>query len=76
MGWASAGAIFDNVARSLQTAGACVTIKRQALGPLIDSLRDNDWDTEYESLEQFRDDPVIVDLFAQRGIHLDPVTYT
>lgn len=72
MGWASGGTVFDNVARSLQHADADDTLKRHVLGPLIDSLRENDWDTEDESLHEFRDDAVIVELFAERGIHLDP----
>lgn len=76
MGWASAGLIFNNVARSLIAASASEDIKRHTLGVLIDDLRDGDWDTEDESLEEFQHDAVIVDLFAQRGIHLatDPHT--
>jgi hypothetical protein len=50
--------------------GASDEVKR-ALGPVIDVLRDWDWDTEYESLEQFLDDPVIVALFAERGLTID-----
>ncbi|MET9713737.1 hypothetical protein [Nocardiopsis alba] len=75
MGWASAGTIFNNVARSLNAAGTSEDTKRRVLGQLIDNLRDGDWDTEDESLDEFREDPVIVDLFAQRGIHLDPDLY-
>lgn len=74
VGWASAGTIFDNMARALIAANASEDIKRQALGQLIDDLQEGDWDTEHESLEQFQRDAVIVDLFAQRGIHLDPRT--
>lgn len=68
MGWASAGSIFDPVAKALIEAGASAELKRKTLGPLIDQLQANDWDTEYESLEEFRDDPVIVDLFRERDI--------
>lgn len=75
VGWASAGTIFNNVARSLNAAGTSEDTKRRVLGQLIDNLRDGDWDTEDESLDEFREDPVIVDLFAQRGIHLDPDLY-
>lgn len=69
MGWASGGSrIFDPVTRALIAAGANDDIKRQTLGPLIDELRELDWDTEDESLEEFRDDPVIVALFRERGV--------
>lgn len=67
MGWATAGQIFDEIARKVIDGGASDEVKRAALGPVIDVLRDWDWDTEYESLEQFLDDPVIVALFAERG---------
>ena len=66
MGWASAGDIFNPVAQALIDLGADERMKRGVLGPLIDRLRDGDWDTEDESLQEFRDDPVIVDLFKQR----------
>lgn len=69
MGWGSAGhTIFDPMARSLIEAGASDEVKRDTLGPLIDKLRGEDWDTEGESLEEFADDPVIVALFRERGI--------
>jgi hypothetical protein len=68
MGWASAGAIFDPVAQALVDLDADEHTKRKVLGPLIDALQDGDWDTEDESLEQFRDDPVIVSLFYQRNV--------
>lgn len=69
MGWGSAGhSIFDPMARSLTEAGASDEVKRTTLGALIDRLRGEDWDTCDESLEQFRDDPVIVTLFRERGI--------
>lgn len=68
MGWASAGAIFDPVARALLYLGASEEIKRKVLGPLIDALQEGDWDTEHESLERFQRDPVIVSLFYQRDV--------
>lgn len=68
MGWASGGRIFDNVAYALTRAKASDEIKRDCLGPLIDALQDEDWDTEHDSLEAFADDPVIVDLFAEHGV--------
>lgn len=71
MGWASGGDIFDVVARELIDYGAVCEIKEIVLGTLIDALQDCDWDTEGESLEEFQDDPVIVELFADRGISFD-----
>ncbi|WP_326637323.1 hypothetical protein OG884_26660 [Streptosporangium sp. NBC_01755] len=68
MGWASGGVIFDDVAHALIEAGAADELKRRTLGKLIDWLREEDWDTETESLEEFRDDSVIVALFRERGI--------
>lgn len=68
MGWASAGEIFDPVAQALIDLGADEQTKRRVLGTLIDKLQDGDWDTEDESLAEFADDPVIVALFAERGV--------
>lgn len=70
MGWASAGAIFDRVADALIAADASGDIKRTCLEPLIGELQDGDWDTEHESLERYRDDPVIVEIFADHGVTL------
>ena len=70
MGWASAGDIFDPVAEALIEAGASDELKRKVLSRLIGLLRDGDWDTEGESLEQFKDDPVIVAAFADHGVKL------
>jgi hypothetical protein len=70
MGWASGGRIFDSVAQGLIDANASEEIKRRVLGDLIGSLQGEDWDTEDESLEEFRDDPVIAALFAEHGVGL------
>jgi hypothetical protein len=70
MGWSSANEIFNPVARSLIDAGADDTTKRKVLGDLIDRLQDGDWDTEDESLEDFLDDPAIVQAFADHNVHL------
>lgn len=51
MGWATAGQIFYEIARKVIDGGASDEVERAALGPVIDVLRDWDWDTEYESLE-------------------------
>jgi hypothetical protein len=68
MGWASAGEIFDPVAQALLDLGADRDTKRRVLGTLIDKLRDGAWDTEDESLHEFRHDVDIVALFHERGI--------
>jgi hypothetical protein len=72
MGWASGGEIFDRVAAGLIAAEADDVTKIAVLGPLIDSLCDGDWDTLDESLYEFKDDPVIVELFKGRGVVLEP----
>lgn len=68
MGWASAGQIFDPVARALIELGAPDDMKTRVLGDLIGALQDGDWDTEDESLEQFKDDPAIVAAFRDHDV--------
>jgi hypothetical protein len=67
MGWASAGDIFDPVAQALIDLGATEDMKRGVLGPLIEKLQAEDWDTCDESARRFADDEVIADLFAEAG---------
>ncbi len=74
MGWSSGGEIFDPVARALIECGADDATKRRVLGELIDRLQDGDWDTEDESVDEFRDDPLIVQLFKERGVGAEMVT--
>lgn len=71
MGWNTANGIFDSVARNLLDTGAAPDVKRKVLGDLISNLQDRDWDTEDESLELFKDDPAIVQAFADNEVHLD-----
>lgn len=68
MGWASAGYIFDPVAKALTELNAPDEMKVKVLGDLIGALQEGDWDTEDESLEQFRDDPAIVEAFRQHDV--------
>jgi hypothetical protein len=68
VGWASASEIFDPVARALIDLGADAPTKRKVLGTLLGKLRDEDWDTADESLDEFRDDPVIVQIFYEQGV--------
>jgi hypothetical protein len=68
MGWASAGAIFDPVARAMVELNAPDEMKIRVLGDLIGALQDGDWDTEGESLREFQDDPAIVEAFRQHDV--------
>ena len=70
MGWNSANQIFNPVARALIEAGSSNQTKRTVLGKLISQLQDGDWDTEDESLEDFLDDPAVVQAFADHDVHL------
>ena len=68
MGWNSAGDIFDPVAKALVELNAPDDMKIRVLGDLIGALRDGDWDTEDESLDQFQNDPAIVEAFRQHDV--------
>ena len=68
MGWASAGAIFDPVAKAMVELKAPDEMKTRVLGDLIGALQDGDWDTEEESLDLFKDDPPIVEAFRQHDV--------
>lgn len=69
MGWASAGAIFDPVAKALVELNAPDEMKIRVLGDLIGALQDGDWDTEDESLEEFKNDPAIAEAFRQHDVY-------
>lgn len=68
MGWGSAYRIFNNVADGLIEAGADDEVKEKTLTKLIADLRDEDWDTELDSLQDYRNDPAIVRAFAANDI--------
>jgi len=70
MGWASATEIFDPVAKALVELNAPDEMKTRVLGDLIGALQDGDWDTEDESLEEFKDDPAIVEAFRQHDVYI------
>ncbi|MGW6912540.1 hypothetical protein ACWGB8_01760 [Kitasatospora sp. NPDC054939] len=70
MGWASATGIFNPVAQALIDSGATDELKTRVLGELIGKLLDGDWDTEHESLNEFKGDPAIVAAFRLHGVHL------
>jgi hypothetical protein len=68
VGWASAGAIFDPVAKAMVELNAPDEMKVRVLGDLIGALQEGDWDTEDDSLGEFQDDPAIVEAFRQHGV--------
>lgn len=70
MGWASASEIFNPVAQALIDLNASPAVKRRVLGTLLSKLRAEDWDTSDESLQAFRHDPTIVQIFYEE----DPIT--
>lgn len=67
MGWASASDIFDPVAMALLEAKASPELIRKTLVPLIDKLRDGDWDTYDESMDEFADEPDVIAAFHYAG---------
>ncbi|MGW1938985.1 hypothetical protein [Streptomyces goshikiensis] len=69
MGWGSAYRVFNNVADGLIEAGASDDVKEKTLTKLIRDLQDEDWDTELDSLQDYRNDPAIVRAFAANDIH-------
>lgn len=71
MGWSHGEEVFDDVARTVIETGAPAEIQRAILGKLIDRLRHVDWDTADESLREFRDNQLIIELFRERGITAD-----
>ncbi|MCX5239766.1 hypothetical protein OG824_31655 [Streptomyces prunicolor] len=72
MGFGSAGyKLFDPIARALIKASASDELKEETLTPLIANLREEDWDTELDSLQLFLDDPAIVKAFANNDITWD-----
>ena len=64
MGWGSAYSLFNTIADALIEAEASDEIKERALTKVIAALQEDDWDTELDSLQSYRDDPAIVRAFA------------
>jgi len=71
VGFSGGNEIFDPVARKLITLGIDDETRYQISGALIGALQESDWDTEDESLEEFKADDAIVRAFAEHGIDLD-----
>jgi hypothetical protein len=74
MGWGSAGNIFNPVARALVDAGVPEERQEEVLTKVIRTLQEQDWDTEYDSLQDFRDQPGVVKAFANCGIRWDDLS--
>ncbi|MCW2929937.1 MAG: hypothetical protein JWM19_899 [Actinomycetia bacterium] len=68
MGWSSGNEVFDPVATKMQELGASDEVKTEVLTVLIHELQMRDWDTEGESLDQFEDDPAIVEAFRRNRV--------
>jgi hypothetical protein len=71
MGWASAGGYFNVVADALIEGDASDDLKTKVCGVLIGVFRSEDWDTEYDSLEQYAGDPAIVQAFREHGVFVE-----
>ena len=69
MGWASAGSIFDPVCKVVLMSNIDTFDSTRILSTLIEALKEGDWDTEMESLDQFRAWPEVVEAFRQNGIY-------
>lgn len=70
MGWNSANEIFDPVARKAQELGLTGEQRTELLSVLIDQLQQGDWDTEDESLDEFKDDEAVVEAFRRNKIYV------
>ncbi len=67
--------VFNGVARRVNAyvehSVFTTTVGQAILTELIEQLQDIDWDTEYESLEEFKDVPYIVQAFADCEVALE-----
>jgi hypothetical protein len=75
MGWSSGNEIFDPVAWALMNNQVPEDAQTEILSVLIDRLQDGDWDTEDESLYEFRNFPAIVEAFRRNGIEAEEYDY-
>lgn len=66
MGWSSGNEIFDPIAAGTTTIDHPTRLK--LLTNLIDLLQEQDWDTEDESLDQFRHDLTVAAAFYLNGV--------
>lgn len=68
MGWNSANEIFDPVAQALLNNNVDHHSKVDILTTLIRNLQSQDWDTEDESLDDFRHEDSVVEAFRLCGV--------
>lgn len=68
MGWGSAYSLFNTIADALIEAEASDEVKEKALTKVIRSFQEEDWDTELDSLQSYRNDPAIVRAFAANDV--------
>lgn len=66
MGWCSGTIVFDNVCHGLLDEKAD---KKQVLTALVETLKEMDWDCEYDS--EYIDHPLVREVFIECGI-IDP----
>lgn len=71
MGWNSAKPIFDRVARKTKELGVPDEQRTEILDVLIKELQAGDWDTEDESLYEFRGDAAVTEAFRRNDITAD-----
>lgn len=71
MGWSGGNYVFDPVARKARELALTDEQKTGLLTVLIRELQDRDWDTEDESLEEFKDDQAIVEAFRRQEVILE-----
>lgn len=74
MGWGSAGQIFDPVVHELIDAGVGEPALGRVCYRLARVLRDGDWDTEDESVAEFRGHPVVQHAVRKMQGHIELVT--
>jgi len=71
MGWACGSYVFDPVVRALQARVPDADTRTALASVLIEALQHADWDTEDESVTEFRGDAAIMNAFAANGIPID-----
>lgn len=75
MGWASAGQIFDPIAKlvieTVESDYMHRAVGVKLLETLARQLSEGDWDTWHESLDEFKDHPLVVEAFRAAGLEPD-----
>jgi len=75
MGWNTGNDVFDPVCKFLIAGVQQRSIKEwqaeEILVVLIEALQESDWDTENESLDEFKEYPYVVNAFRRREIPLE-----